>query len=69
MSEFLGSSLLVDDLEELNLRMAQISPYILKKDYFEQSHSLQFSGQDGKLNFLIIFSLPNSEASNDCFSN
>lgn len=49
ISEFFGSPLFVDSLEELNLRMGQIAPYLLKKDYFEQSHSLQFSEGEGKV--------------------
>lgn len=45
----MGSPLHVNDFEELNLRMAQISPYFLKKDYLEQSHSIQIQETDSKI--------------------
>ena len=40
ISEVMGRSLRVDDFEELNLRMGQIIPFSIKKDYVEKSHSL-----------------------------
>lgn len=43
VSEFSGNTLFVDDFEELNLRISQILPYAMKKDYFEKSHFLMNS--------------------------
>jgi NADH dehydrogenase (ubiquinone) Fe-S protein 1 len=41
VSEVMGMNLFMDDWEEVNLRMSQILPYTVKKDFKEQWHSLQ----------------------------
>jgi predicted molibdopterin-dependent oxidoreductase YjgC len=47
VSEFMGRSLHVDHFEELNLRMGQLMPFMIKKDYVEKSHSLLSELKEG----------------------
>ena len=46
VSEVMRMQLFVDSWEDLNLRMSQVVPYVLKKDFKEQWHSLV--GEEGR---------------------
>ena len=40
MSEFTNKTLTIDSFEEMRMRLAQISPHLMKHDYTENSHSI-----------------------------
>lgn len=51
VSEVMGINLFVDDWEEVNLRMSQILPYTIKKDFKEQWHSLEVDVPGNRLDW------------------
>ena len=54
LSEFIGRPLHVDSWEEVNLRMSQLVPFLIKKDFVEKSHSLITDSTSGISNFFCV---------------